>query len=139
LDERLANTLRIAGATLLALAIFSTAWFVVAMSALQLGGRLGLSKEGAETLVKGAWFVGTALGGFAGLWVTGTLVRGVPVRSVFLAFTTTLAAMFGIALLAFLLEGGFTEASFSGGMIAQLALGLAGAWYGKRVVERGRG
>lgn len=138
MDERLLNTLRIAGATVLALAVLAVAWFAVSMTALRLGVRMGLSEDAADMALKIAWFVGTALGGFLAMWVTGTLVRAVPVRSVFIAFLIVLAAMFAIALTAFIFGGGFTEPSFTGGMVAQLALVIAGAWFGRRVVERGR-
>jgi hypothetical protein len=139
LDERQANTLRIAGATVLALSVLPAAWFAVAMTALKLGGLLRLGQEATGDLVRLSWFVGPPVGGFLGLWVAGTLMRAAPVRPVFIAFCIAVGAMFAIALVAFIFAGGFTEATFTGGMLAQLALVLAGAWLGWWVAERGRG
>jgi hypothetical protein len=139
LDERQATTLHIAGATVLALSLLPAAWFAIAMTALKLGGALGFGTDGTEALVKAAWFVGPPVGGFLGLWVAGTLVRAAPVRNVFIAFSIAVGAMFAISLSAFIFGGGFTEATFTGGMLIQLLLVIAGAWFGRRVVERGRG
>jgi len=138
LDERQVNTLRIAGATVLALSVLPAAWFTVAMTAVKLGGLMGLGEEATGDLVKLSWFVGPPVGGFLGLWVAATLVRDAPVRSVFIAFCIAVGAMFAIALTAFIFAGGFTEATFTGGMLAQLALVIAGAWLGRRTAERGR-
>lgn len=138
MDERQANTLRIAGATVLALSVLPAAWFTVAMTALKLGGLLHLGLEATGDLVQVSWFVGPPVGGFLGLWAAATLVRAAPVRPVFIAFCIAVGAMFAIALVAFVFAGGFTEAAFTGGMLAQLALVFAGAWLGRRVAERGR-
>lgn len=138
MDERQATTLHIAGATVLALSLLPAAWFAVAMTALKLGGLLGFSTDATEGLVKVAWFVGPPLGGFLGLWIAGTLVRAAPVRTVFIAFSIAVGAMFAIALAAFIFGGGFTEATFTGGMLVQLLLVIAGAWFGRQVAERGR-
>jgi len=139
LDEKQASTLHIAAATLLALSIFPAAWFAVAITALQLSGMAGLGKDGTDAVVKLAWFVGPPVGGFLGLWASGVLVRAVPVRTTFIGFSIAVGAMFAIALTAFVLEGGFTEATFTGGMLVQLGLALGAAWVGRRVAERARG
>jgi hypothetical protein len=139
LDERQANTLRIAGAVVLALSVLPAAWFAVAMTAVKLGGLLHLGTDGTEALIKLSWFVGPPVGGFLGLWAAATLVRDAPVRPVFIAFCIAVGAMFTIAMIGFIFGGGFTEPIFTGGMLAQLALVIAGAWLGWWVAERGRG
>lgn len=137
--KRHVDTMSVAGATLMALVLLPAAWFVVAMTAVQLGGRLGLAKDAAEDLIRVAWFVGAWLGGLLGLWIAGVLVRSAPVRTVFLAFAGFVTAMFLMALAGYWFGGGFTEGVFIGGMLAQYALVLAGAWMGWRLAARAQG
>lgn len=138
MDERQANTLRIGGATLLALVVLPAAWSVVAITSLKLGSVMGLSSDGTEGLIKAAWFVGPPVGGFLGLWAAATLVRSAPVRPVFIAFSIAVTVMFLISLAGFYFSGGFTEGKFTAGMLAQLVLAIGGAWWGRRVAERAR-
>lgn len=139
LDERQASTLRIGGATLLALVVLAAAWAVVAIAALKLGAALGLARESTERLIQAAWFVGPPVGGFLGVWAAASLVRSAPVRPVFIAFSIAVTVICLLALAGFVVTGGFTEVTFTAGMLALLVLTLAGAWWGRRVAERGRG
>lgn len=138
MDERQAAKLRTAGGTLLALTLLPVGWYAVALVFLWIGRALGGGTEPMEDLVRVSWFVGPPVGGFVGLWAAGVLVRGADLRKLFLGFAAFVTAMFLIALAGFFFGGGFTEATFTTGMVAQLALVLAGAWLGRRAAEKAR-
>jgi hypothetical protein len=138
LNDKQANLLRIAVATLLALILLPVAWYAVSLGFVRLGYALG-GEEMLEAMVKVSWFVGPPVGGFVALWAAGVLVRGAPLHRVFQAFSAFVLVMFVMGVLALYLGAGMTEGMLILGMFGQLFLVLGAAWAGKRVAERARG
>jgi hypothetical protein len=80
--------MRTVGGTLLALMLMPVAWYAVAVAFLAGGRYLGGGEAGAlETWVRVSWFVAPPVSGFIALWATGSLLKGVPLWNVFLAFS----------------------------------------------------
>jgi hypothetical protein len=132
--------MRTVGGTLLALVLMPVAWYAVAVAFLAGGRYLGGGEAGAlETWVRVSWFVGPPVSGFIALWATGSLLKGVPLWNVFVAFSICILAMFVMALLALVLGAWAAEWALIGGMFAQFALLISGAWLGQRVATRASG
>jgi hypothetical protein len=138
MEPRQARMLTV-GATLLALMLMPVAWYAVAIVFLSAGRLLGGGDAGTiETLVRVSWFVAPPVAGFIALWATGSLVRHAPLWRVFVAFSACVSAMFVMSLLALVLGAWAAEWTLIGGMFAEFALLIGGAWLGRRVAEGGR-
>lgn len=128
--------MRTVGAALLALVLMPVTWYAVAVVFLSVGRYLGGGESDTlETWVRASWFVAPPLAGFVALWATGSLMRGVPLWPVFLAFAACVLAMFVMALLALAIGAWAAEWGLIGGMFAQFALLIGGAWVGRKVAE----
>jgi len=138
MEPRQARMLTV-GATLLALALLPVTWYAVAVVFLSAGRFFG-GAEGAavEALVRASWFVGPPVGGFVALWATGSLLKDAPLRLVFVAFSACVLTMFVMVLAALALGAWAAEWALIGGMFAQFALLIGGAWLGRRVAEKAR-
>ena len=135
MEPRQARMLTVA-ATLLALVLMPVTWYAVARVFLSAGRLLGGGDpDTLGMLVKVSWFVGPPVAGFVALWATGSLVRQAPLWRVFVAFSACVSVMFVMSLLALLLGAMEAEWSLIGGMFAEFALLIGGAWLGRRVAE----
>jgi len=135
MDESTVRTFRTGLATLMALMLLPVAWYAVTLLFHKLGVLIGGAKpEPVEVLTKAGWFVGAFAGGFVGPWASATLVRGVPMRDLYIWFNGFVGVMFVMALTGYYLGAEELEATFLAGMFGQLLLVLVGAWLGRRVV-----
>ncbi len=128
------------GATLLALALLPLTWYAVTAVFVAAGRFLGGPESDiVEALKRASWFVGPAVGGFVALWATGSLLKDAPLYPVFQAFGACVLGMFLMSLAALALGSQAAEWSMIGGMFAEFALLIGGAWLGRKVAEGGRG